>query len=205
MFFAGVGLSANEDWSADGQSIHASAYTAPDSGEGDPVRAGAPNHAYQVDAAGVAAAANPRSWRMWLGTERGAFQIGCIQNGGAPLFGNCGNYPDVSVHGLGFRIRDEDHAGKTAVLFVSDDLTGGARVKGVDGLFWVSPRHGAMMEVDSGELNANGELILMPELTAPGSDFLLERLGTGILPFTAVIFDENGDPLRTLNAQAADL
>lgn len=202
-FFAGIALDPNSSWTSDGQSTWASAYTNPASTSGDPVRGGAPNHAWQVDAMGAVRNTNPRSWNYNLQTERGAFQIGVLQSAtGSGLYGNCGNYPDADVHGLAFRLRDKISADDVAAVFVSTDLIGGMPIP-FDGTLWVNP--GTFVLVASGKLSATGALELKPAAFGPGK--LKDLKGLGNLPFQGVILDvgEGRLNIRTMNAQATNL
>ncbi len=201
-FFAGVELAANSKWTADGQSVHASAYTDPSSATGDPVRADAPNNAWQVDANGEARMVNPRTWNYSLLTQRGAFQVGVLQSAsGDGLYGSCGSYPDAETHGLAFRLRDAAMANKTAAVFVSTALTGGAPLP-VDGHLWINP--GTLLMVGGGTLDANGVLELKPAMFAPGN--LKALKGFGNLAFQAVVdVGTSRFDLRMFNAHAANL
>ena len=203
-FFAGIQLSANARWTRDGQSSHASAYTTPTSGAGDPVRAKAPNHAWQIDAKGVVRNVNPRSWRYELHTRRGAFQIGVRQRAtGAALYGNCGNYPDANIHGLAFRLRDRASANGVGAVFASTALIGGAPLP-FDGHLYINP--GTFVMVGSGKLSATGTLELRPAAFAPGK--LKALVGAGDLAFQGVILNVSKDKrfnIRMMNAQASNL
>ena len=203
-FFAGIQLSANARWTSDGQSSHASAYTTPTSTAGDPVRTGAPNHSWQVDAKGAVRNTNPRSWNYELHTRRGAFQIGVLQTATAPgRYGNCGNYPEANIHGLSFRLRDRASANGVAAVFASTSLIGGAPLP-FDGHLYINP--GTFVLVASGKLSATGELELKPAVFAPGK--LKSLKGAGDLVFQGVILNVSKDKrfnIRMMNAQATNL
>jgi hypothetical protein len=201
-FFAGLELAANSEWTADGQSVHASAYTDPSSATGDPVRSDAPNNAWQVDANGVARMVNPRTWNMTLLTQRGAFQVGALQSAsGDGIYGSCGSYPDVATQGLAFRLRDAVSANKAAAVYVSTALTGGVPVP-VDGHLWINP--GTLVMVGAGTLDSNGDLELKPTAFAPGN--LTALKGFGNLAFQAVVDVGTGRfDLRMFNAHASNL
>jgi hypothetical protein len=200
-FYAGIRLSENLAWTGDGQSVWGSAYTDPANAAGDPVIAGAPSWAYQVDTSGAVLPTNPRTWNFRLRTERAVFQIGCVQTTDG-LFGSCGNYPDVTVHGLAFRVRDEMNAGGPFAIFVGDSLTGGPPLA-FDGHLWLNP--GGMMMVATGTLDATGAAEFVPPGFGPGE--LLQYAGMGNMPFQAAILNiGNGRfPIRTSNAQASRL
>lgn len=201
-FFAGLELAANSKWTADGQSVHASAYTEPSSAAGDPVRSGAPNNAWQVDANGVARMTTPRTWNYRLLTQRGAFQVGVLQSAsGDGLYGSCGSYPDAETHGLAFRLRDAAMASKPAAVYVSTALIGGAPLP-VDGHLWINP--GTLVLVGTGTLDSAGALELKPSTFAPGN--LKALKGFGNLAFQAVVDVGSGSlDLRMFNAHAANL
>ena len=200
-FFAGFALSANANWTADGQSVHIALYTDPASPDGDPCRVGAPNHAWNVHDDGTRAQPSSRTWRFRLYTDRGVFQVGAIQ-GTTNLYGMCGNYPDVTTQGLSFRIIDAASPNQMAAVLWSTSLTGG--VPGIfDGHLWIAP--GQLQVLDTGMLDGNGVAEFTPAATAPGSAFLQVLAGTGNLPFQGVILDANNAIIRTTNAQASDL
>lgn len=200
-FYAGIRLSENQAWTADGQSSWASAYTDPASTAGDPVIAGAPSWAYQVDATGATRPTNPRSWNYRLRTERAVFQIGCVQTTDG-LFGSCGNYPDITVQGLAFRVRDELNANAPFAVFVADSLTGGPPIA-FDGHLWLNP--GGMLMVAQGTLDAAGTIEFVPPGFGPGE--MSQYSGFGNLPFQAAILNVGTGrfPIRTSNAQASHL
>ena len=202
-FFAGLELSANSNWTSDGQSSHASAYTTPSSTAGDPVRSGAPSHAWQVDATGATRKTNPRSWHYQLLTERGSFQVGVLQSAtGGGLYGNCGSYPDADTHGLAFRLRDAALKDKMAAVFVSTALIGGAPLP-FDGHLWINP--GTLVLVGSGKLSSTGTLELKPAMLGPGKLKMLK--GFGNLAFQAVVENVGSGrfALRMFNAHASNL